>query len=236
MSMHTTIRGEGALAPWRWHHAAIGLLLGALPSWALWQGREALLGFWSVVMVFWDGALGLQLARLPDLVQAPSALLTGSTALMTGLLFVAAGLWPEHWRPWRVVVRGLCLVQAGACLFFAWLPAHFPHAVQQHLDGLLQMGADLLLLMPWMLTFGWGLLNLPWRLRLLGPLAVLGYFIVWIPHQVVLHAWVLTHGTVLFMPLLLLCLGPLLNGWLFVALYGWLVSLTPRVTARESGA
>lgn len=235
MNMQTTIRSEGALAPWRWHDAAVGLLLGALMSLGLWHGREALLALWSVVMQFWDQALELGLASLPARVQAPSALLNGATALLAALLFGVAGLWPEHWRPWRVVVRGLCLVQASACLFFAWLPAHFPHAVQRHLDGLLQMGADLLLLMPWMLTFGWGLLNLPLRLRLLGPLAVLGYFIAWVPHQVLLHAWVLAHGTVLFMPLLLLCLGPLLNGWLFVALYGWLVSLTPRVAGTGTG-
>lgn len=50
------------------------------------------------------------------------------------------------------------------------------------------------------------------------------------------HAWVLQHGSVLFMPVLLLCLGPLLNGWIFVALYAWLASLTPRVAIRPQAS
>lgn len=86
-----------------------------------------------------------------------------------------------------------------------------------------------------MLALGWGVLHLPWRLKLLGPLLVVAYFMVWLPHQVLLHAWVLHHGSVLFMPVLLLCLGPLLNGWIFVALYAWLASLTPR-TVNRTGA
>mgnify|MGYP000004489552 CR=1 FL=1 len=160
---------------------------------------------------------GQLVAVLEEFAAPPSETLLLTTTVVVALLYGVAGRWHERYQPLRVVVRAMCLVQGSACVFFALVPARFPWSVQQHLSGLMQMGADFVLVMPWMLAVGWGLLNLPWRLKLLGPVAVLAYFVVWLPHQVVLHAWVLHHGSALFMPVLLLCLGPLLNGWIFVA-------------------
>ncbi len=224
------------LAPWRWRDGFWGLLLGAGWSLALWALQPQLLQLWHDVVDLWSQPLGLGLSPLPQDAAPPSQELLLSTTALVALLYVAAGRWHERYQPLRVVVRAMCLVQGSACLFFAWFPARFPYAVHQHLSGLLQMGADFLMTVPLMLALGWGVLNLPWRLKLLGPLLVLTYFVVWLPHQVLLHAWVLHHGSVLFMPVLLLCLGPLLNGWIFVALYAWLASLTPCVTVRGQTA
>ena len=211
----------------RWTDGLQGLLVGAALSGLLLALRPQLLHGWEAIMQFWSLRLGLPgLQAQATLAPPSSGLLLGVSAAVLGL-YALAGRWPEHLHPLRVLVRALCLVQASACLYFAWAPSRFPYAVDQHLRAVLEMGADMLMAMPLMLTLGWGLLRLPWALRLAGSLSVLLYFLLWVPHQVLLHAWVLGQGTVLFMPLLMLCLGPLLNGWLFVALYGWLLSLTP---------
>ena len=226
------------LAPWRWRDGLWGLLLGAGASLALWTLQPQLLQFWHAVVNLWSQPLGLAMALKPLTQEAPppSVTLLLTTSALVALLYAVAGQWHERYQPLRVVVRALCLVQGSACLFFALVPARFPYGVHQHLTGLLQMGADFLMTVPLMLALGWGVLHLPWRLKLLGPLLVLAYFALWLPHQVLLHAWVLQHGSVLFMPVLLLCLGPLLNGWIFVALYAWLASLTPRVANRPPQA
>ena len=230
---HST--GESLLAPWRWRDGAQGLLTGVGLFLALLAARPWLVQGWQAVVDWWSDATGLVALGQEQRLAPPSpALLLGTTAAVL-LLYALAGRWREPLHPLRVLVRALCLIQASACLFFAWAPSRFPYAVGQHLSGLLWTGADLLTLMPLMIMLGWGLLRLPWALRLLGSLSVLLYFVVWVPHQVLLHAWVLNHGTVLFMPLLMLCLGPLLNGWLFVALYAWLVSLTPQTAQRPGG-
>lgn len=219
---------QARLAPWRWQDGMTGLMTGAaLLGLLLWE-RPALMQLWQRVLEGWRSAAGLSGAHGPQTLQPPSTgLLLLTTAGVLGL-YALSGRWHERLRPMRAVVRALCIVQASACLFFAWAPARFPYSVDQHLNGLLQLGADFLTMTPLMLTLGWGLLRLPFALRLLGMLSASAYFVVWIPHQVLLHAWVLEHGSVLFMPVLMLCFGPLLNGWLFVGLYAWLVSLTPR--------
>lgn len=229
--MNNTTQGmaPGGLAPWRWHDGALGLLTAAgLFVLTLWL-RPVLLQGWQQLMGLWADATGLPGPHIQQVLTPPSTLLlVGTSAAVIGL-YAWAGRWPERYHLWRVLVRALCLVQASACLYFAWTPARFPYAPDLHLRSLLQMGADFITVIPWMLMLGWGMLNLPWMLRLGGSLLVLGYFVLWVPHQVLLHAWVLNQGSVLFMPLLMLCLGPLLSGWLFVALYAWLTSLTPVV-------
>ena len=230
--MHASAQAASRLAPWHWRDGLWGLLIGAGWSLALWSLQPQLLQGWHTVVNLWGQALGLALGPLAQDAAPPSQALLLTTTVMVALLYALAGHWHERYQPLRVVVRAVCLVQGSACVFCAWVPARFPYAVHQHLSGLLQMGADFLMTVPFMLALGWGVLHLPWHLKLLGPPLVLLYFMVWLPHQVLLHAWVLQHGSVLFMPVLLLCLGPLLNGWIFVALYAWLASLTPRVSSR----
>lgn len=221
---------DGQLAPWRWRDGLQGLLLGVGGFALLLALRSPLLQAWQAVLQFWSLHLAWPALQAPVSLPPPSTPLLLGTSVAVLTLYALAGRWPEPLYPLRVLVRALCLVQASACLFFAWMPARFPYSVESHLQALLQMGADMLIAMPLLLMLGWGLLPLPWTLRLLGNLMVLLYFVLWVPHQVMLHAALLAQGTVLFMPLLMLCLGPLLNGWLFVALYAWLVSLTPRGT------
>lgn len=218
------------LAPWRWQDGASAVLLAGLQTLLLWQGRPALLKGWHAVLVFWSTRMGhAWLAGEAVFTPLPSR----GTVLLTGLLcalaYWLAGRWHEPFWPWRVLVRTLCLVQASACLFLLWSPARFPYGLSQHLRMLLELGANFMLGMPLMLCMGWSLLRLPWHLKLLGPIGVLAYFAVWLPHQAMLHLWLLSQLSVLFMPLLFLCFGILLDGWIFVALYAWLASLTPRV-------
>lgn len=221
-----------ALAPWRWRDGLAALVLATAQTLWLWQGQEALLRHWHAVLAFWGTRLDQPwLSAERALTPLPSTSAVLGTALAAAALYLWSGRWPDRHWPWRVLARGLCLVQASACLFLLWAPARFPYGLTQHLNTLLQVGADLMLGMPLMLALGWGVLRLPWRLKLLGPLGVLAYFAVWLPHQAVLHAWLLTQGSVLFMPVLFLCFGVLLNGWLFIALYAWLASLTPRTVA-----
>jgi Kef-type K+ transport system membrane component KefB len=63
--------------------------------------------------------------------------------------------------------------------------------------------------------------------KILAPVAFLAYFALMLPHKTLLQVWLLEHLSILFMPLLFLCFGALLDLWIFVALYAWLASTTP---------
>ena len=167
MSRSSTLAGQ---AVWYWRDGVCGLLTGLAFFLAVLMLRPTLLQLWNFILSQWGSAVGLAMPA-PD-ASPPSTVLLVSTALVVVGLYAWAGQWHERLYPLRVLVRALCLVQASACLFFAWAPAHFPHAVEQHLKGLLWMGAGLLTIVPLMLALGWGLLPLPWGRRLWATLLV----------------------------------------------------------------
>jgi hypothetical protein len=124
-------------------------------------------------------------------------------------------------------VRALCVVQATAVLVFALAPSLFTYTIPGHMQAMLKAGYDLMLAEPALLALGYGILRIPALHRMFHPALVLGYFALLVPHQAVLHALVLQHLSVLFMPLLYLCFGVVFDVMVFVALYSWLVSRVP---------
>lgn len=221
-----------------------GLVLGGLPLALTWALKPALAAFWQTVIAFWGDRLGGRWAQLPLELSGPTiwsvpndgtTLPSSSTLLWTWLGVCAvwtASLWlSDRFHPLKVFVRALCLVQGCACLFFMWSPSSFPYTLSRHVQALLDMGYGLMLATGPMLALGWGLFVRSVTARLLTPLAVLAYFSLMLPHKALLHAWLIDRGSALFMPVLFLCFGIWLDGWMFIALYGWLTSRIPREPA-----
>ena len=88
---------------------------------------------------------------------------------------------------------------------------------------------------PPMLALGWGLLRVPIWQKILAPCGVLAYFALMLPHKLLLQAWLLEQLSILFMPVLFLCFGSLLDLWIFVALYAWLASRVPAQAPTRQG-
>ncbi len=223
-----------------WPLAVQWLLLSAWPVALLWWLKPWLMRFWQAVFHFWSQPLALSLhARLsPDgqsilwSAEDDAAFAPSSQQLMLQVFGVAAiwltsGLFSDRWTPLRTTLRALCLIHLSSCLFFLWAPASFPYSISKHLQALMEMGLGFMLAIPPMLTLGWGLLKVPLSQKLLVPCLVLAYFAVMLPHQWLLHAWLLEHLSILFMPVLFLCMGTLLDLWIFVAIYAWLASTVP---------
>ena len=234
------------VVPARGHLAlAVALLQTAAPALlllGLW--RTELMQGWQNLLDFWLQALGLPLQlglqtdlhpgstrliglRPDDITPVPSLQALGLTALATGLAWWAPSRWPDRLLPLRVLVRALALVQGAALLFLLLLPAQFPYTLTSHLSTLLNLGYGFLLAVPVLLALGWGLLPLPSWQRLVVPLAVVAYLALLMPHKALLQVWLLAHSSVLHMPVFYVALGPLLDLMVFVALYGWLLSLRP---------
>ena len=55
-------------------------------------------------------------------------------------------------------------------------------------------------------------------------LAILVHLAVFVPLQVLVHIWLVLHGTALLMPVLFLVFGLLLDVLVFVSFYGWALS------------
>lgn len=223
------------------------LLMAVLPGAALLAVRPQLMDAWQSVMLWWSQRLGLplELVRTGDnsslewLVSYTGSLVPTP---LTGVLTAAAviGAFASTWWmsdrqvPLKYLVRTLCVVQASALLFFMFTPDRFPYTMTGHLSAMLNAGFYLMLAMPLLLALGWGVLRVPLHQKLLYPVLMLAYFAVMLPHKALLHAVVVQHFSALFMPMLYLCFGAVLDLMVFVALYAWLASTAP-ARALSSG-
>lgn len=233
------------------------LLLSAGPALAvLWVLQPQILLGWLTLVGWWCQALGLplqlQLQPLPlsrtgwlqlvgdspgDSTLLPSVQALVWTAAVCALVWLGSARWPDRWLPLRVLLRALVGVQLAALLFVVLLPSQFPYTLTSHLTTLLNLGYGFMAVVPVLLSLGWGLLALPLWQRLLVPLALLAYLAVLLPHKALLQVWLLSHSSVVHMPVFYVALGPLLDLMVFIALYGWLLSLRPQtVSAGPGGA
>lgn len=216
------------------------LLMAALPCAALLAAKPWLMGFWHSVILWWSErlALPLGLVRTGDseslewlasyagaLVPSPA---TGVVAAALVIGAFASTWWmSDRQVPLKYLVRLLCVVQASALLFFMFVPTSFPYSMTGHLASLLNAGYYLMLAIPPLLALGWGVLRIPLHQKLLYPALMLAYFAFMLPHKALLHAVVVQHFSALYMPLLYLCFGAVLDLMVFVALYSWLASRAP---------
>jgi hypothetical protein len=200
--------------------------------------------WWHDLILFWADALNIPLRTAegaagvfewltPDgASQMPTAAIGLGTAAAVILLYACTYWMGDALTPAKYVIRIVCLVQASALLFFMFVPSRFAYTIPGHMLAMLGSGYGVMLAVAALMALGYGLLHIPLQLRLAHTALVLGYFAVMVPHQVVLHALVLQHLSVLFMPLLYLCFGVVFDVMVLVALYSWLVSRVPADAIR----
>lgn len=224
------------------------LLMAVLPCALLLVLRNPLMSLWHRIMLWWSErlALPLELVRTGDAatlewqVSYAGALVPGPvTGVLTaaGVIAAFASTWwmSDRQIPLKYLVRTLCVVQGSALLFFMFAPDRFPYTMTGHLAAMLNAGYYLMLAMPLLLALGWGVLRLPLHHKLTYPALMVAYFALMLPHKALLHAVVVQHLSALFMPLLYLCFGAVMDLMVFVALYSWLVSRAPAQALGASG-
>jgi hypothetical protein len=232
-----------------WPKTMQWLVFSALPMGLLAWLQPWLMSFWQWLFTAWSPVLALSVSTrlnadrsaiawtaLADGSFAPSnaSLLWSLSAIAA--LWLASAFFSDRFRPLRTSLRALCLIHLSACVFFIWMPASFPYSISKHLQAQMEMGYCFMWVTPAMLALGWSLFKVPVYQKLLFPCLVLAYFALMLPHKLLLQAWMLEHWSILFMPMLFLCFGSLLDLWIFVAVYAWLASRVPAQAAKLQGA
>lgn len=211
-----------------------GLLLWAQPQiFALWR---AIVMFWAALLnlplihnlaqthsdklgLMWlppDGASGL-----------PSDGVMAMTTILVLALFASSFAMNGRAFPLKYLARIVCAVQGAALAYFFIFPNAYPYTITNHINDLASMVYVLLVAIPVMLAIGYYVLNIRLGIKILHTAWILLYFLVMLPFQVVGHALLLQNFSLLFMPILYICMGTLFDMLIFIALYAWAASTVP---------
>ncbi|QEL63629.1 hypothetical protein OTERR_01530 [Oryzomicrobium terrae] len=216
----------------------IALLLPLVFNLALLFAIERIVPFWFAVLKFWFAATDLPgtliaapfdlvvatvwLPRIDLYAGAPSQLQWWISALSCVVLWIGTRfIPPTRMLPLIYAVRAVVLIQISALVYFALVPASFPHGLGSYLFSGLSMGLILMFLAPWILGFTYYVFNFPLHQKVALTLLVLAYFALALPFQFALHTVLLWHLSLLFLPLFYLLFGSFLDVMMFIAFYAW---------------
>lgn len=215
------------------------LMLCGLLFWA----KPQLFDFWRSCILFWSSGLdlpiglsrrlndsgqhALNLSNASDGAPLPDTIALTITTLLTLIAFAFSARMNNARLPLKYPLRIVCVVQFVALLYFWLSPSTFPYSIARHSEELMTMGYVGMLAMPVMLAVGYYILNQSVVMKLFNTALILLFFVILIPHQVLAHAFIMQHLSVLFMPVLYICFGAVFDALIFVALYSWVVSNAP---------
>jgi len=201
----------------------------------LWaQGFEALagpLGMTGGVGTRFAAVVGRYTIQTPYLLAEagpPDQATWRLVAVITGAVLLLSLVLPQRLTPLRYFLRFAVVLQSVSLGFFALAPVGaFPYTLPSYTGGLLAAGQVVLLLLPIILGFTYYLFDVSWTRKIVLTALLLGHLAVLIPLQVLVHAWLITQGSLLLLPVLFLLFGILVQVMVFVAFYGWGMSWRP---------
>lgn len=209
----------------------------------LFLGKPQLLDFWRSCILYWSKLLNLSFSvtnQMNDAGEYVSRLTLGSqgvpmpgsttmavTAVVTLLALALSFSMKNAQLPLKYPIRIMCVIQAVTLIYFWISPSNFLYSISRHSEELMTVGYVVMLATPLMLAVGYYILNQSLWAKLFHTALILLFFVIMVPHQVLVQAFIMQHLSVLFMPVLYICFGAVFDALIFVALYSWAVSKAP---------
>ncbi|MDN7674601.1 hypothetical protein QZM22_19230 [Burkholderia oklahomensis] len=213
---------------WRYWRAVVG-----------WGARELDPSLTAVVLGYPARAPRVPLLSINLVARMPSGTLLFATAAFCTAGFAATFVRRTKWLPVAYLLRIAAFSQLMICVYFramygpavsgsaasgAAMPGTFPYDASLHLRDVFVMNAAAIALIPLLMAALYYPLDFSFAQKAFASLLVLGYFVLALPFVLLLHAVVIYHGSLLFLPFCYFVLGaPLLIG-LLVTLYSYCAS------------
>jgi len=153
----------------------------------------------------------------------------GLAAVLLAISFVL----PGRYLPLAYVLRLVALLQAAAEIYFALWPNDFPYTSGGYIHTMLLASVVFIWLVPVVLGLTYYLFDFTLTQKLVLTGIVMSHQVVMVPLQYVVHALVLYHLSLLFLPVLFFGLSLPLNVLVLMAFYGWGFSWPSPLRDRE---
>jgi hypothetical protein len=201
----------------------------------LWVFLPLLASLWEEIFRFWLGGLGVDghiayrdlllfgqhiAMPFPDM----SAPFPSSGLVWINLSAVIAGiglslLLPDSLSPLTYFLRAALVIHGSAAVYFLINPYSFPYDLSGYIANSLSVGLTMLFLVPALLGTVYYVFHFPLWQKCLLTLMVIGFFAIALPHQYLVHAYVIHRTSLLYLPLFYFLFGTLLNVFVLICFY-----------------
>ena len=248
---------KGSIIPM--HHAFKTLHLGSVSRMSavvlpvffsafLWLFLPSIMNLWDHIFFFWMqniygsgvgyapvNILGQDLSIPYPLLDAdaPSEIFVHRNLAVCIVAFFITLLISKRLAPFTYFTRAILLIQASASIDRMVSADFFPYTLKGYIVDAMIECTYMLFLIPILLGAVYYIFDFaPWK-KILLTLMILGYFFITIPCQYMLHAYIIHEGTLLFLPLMYMMFGTLIDVLMFISLYSFGMSWKSRNAAVE---
>jgi hypothetical protein len=143
-----------------------------------------------------------------------------TTTLLCVVVFGVTFLLPRYMLPLVYLVRGVLLVQASALAYFAVISSQFVHTANDYVAGMMTTALILISVVPILFAFTYYIFDFGLIKKFALTALTMAHLTLFVPLQLLLHARLL-QVSVLFMPLLYIVFGLMLDVLIVIAFYAW---------------
>jgi hypothetical protein len=166
----------------------------------------------------------------------PSARVWWITALVTAAVLIGTLYIPKRHLPFTYLLRAMVFIQAVSLLYFALFGPQFPYNVPGYTSDMYTVGMAIMALIPVVFGLTYFVFDFGIARKLLIVTLSLAHLAVFIPLQFLVHAIVVRELSLLFLPILFMLFGVLIDVSVLIALYGWAMSWRDRSERAEAPA
>lgn len=157
----------------------------------------------------------------------PSLLAVWFNVLICAIIFWVSLFMPQGSMPFIYLLRAAILIQFSASIFFLLSPNFFPYDIGAYVTDALALGLYLMFLIPIIFAAVFYIFDFPLWWKMVMTILTLTFYVIALPHQFMLHAYIINALTYLFLPLMYFLFGTLMNILMFVAFYSIGMSYRP---------
>lgn len=159
----------------------------------------------------------------------PSPTVWWVTAIVCVAAYGATYLLPRPMLPLSYMTRAVLLVQMSALMYFGIISSQFVHTANDYMTGMITAGLVLISCVPVLFALTYYIFDFGLVKKLFLTALAMAHLTLFLPLQLLLHARLLQES-VLFLPVLYIAFGLMLDVLIVIAFYSWGMSWEFRKT------
>jgi hypothetical protein len=155
----------------------------------------------------------------------PSTRILDLTTILSLVALLFSFFIPEVFTPLKYFLRVIIFVMFTAILYFWLSPDTFPYNISIYMRINLLQIMGLMLITPWIFGFTYYLFSYKYAKKIFITILTLAFLAIAGPLQTLLNTYMLTNISLLFLPVLYIFFGFLVNIFVIIAFYSYGISL-----------
>lgn len=147
-----------------------------------------------------------------------------TAVFLTTIILVLSLMLPDRLTPLAYLMRALALIQAIAITYFTFWPQHYPYSLAGYHALMMLAGMAFIAIVPIVYGLTYYIFDVSLLKKLAVTLMTMLYLGLVIPLQYFAHVYLVHTFSLLYMPILFLMFGLMIDVFLLIAFYAWAMS------------